>query len=98
MMKRNLEAELHQSRMERDTLHATIERLTKERDEAISIVKDQAREGLHLAAENAKTREALIGIKRAADHRRREKDGERHEYYFHTADAALAPAEMEPKP
>lgn len=34
-------------------------------------------------------KEALIGIKRASNSRRAEKDGERHEYYYHTANAAL---------
>ena len=48
-----------------------------------------------LASALAKAREALTGIRRAADHRRHEKDGERHQYYFHTADAALAPPEEE---
>jgi hypothetical protein len=51
-----------------------------------------------LSAQLTKAREALTGIKRAADHRRHEKDGERHEYYFHTANAALPPKPEEPQP
>ena len=39
--------------------------------------------------EHARLCNSLVGIRRAANVRRTEKDGERHQYYYHTADAAL---------
>ncbi|WPZ13206.1 hypothetical protein T8J41_13680 [Nitratireductor rhodophyticola] len=71
---------------------ASKKRLAEARAEAARM--DKARE-YFLGERNScltiieKLRSALTSIKRAADGRRREKDGERHQYYFHTADAAL---------
>ncbi len=42
-----------------------------------------------LTADNARLREALTGIKRAAAHRMQNDRMDLHSYYFHTADAAL---------
>jgi len=40
-------------------------------------------------ADNARLRQALTGIKRAAAHRMQDDPKDLHSYYFHTADAAL---------
>jgi hypothetical protein len=42
-----------------------------------------------MEADNARLREALTGIKRAAAHRMQDDKKDLHSYYFHTADAAL---------
>lgn len=79
-----------------ETAAAEIERLRAKLAEARAEAArmDKARE-YFLGERNAcltiieKLRSALTGIKRAADGHRREKAGERYQYYFHTADAAL---------
>jgi hypothetical protein len=43
-----------------------------------------------LQADNARLRKALTGIKRAASHRMQDDPKDLHNYYFHTADAALS--------
>jgi hypothetical protein len=51
---------------------------------------DEAAGTIHrLTADNARLRQALTGIKRAAAHRMQDDKKDLHSYYFHTADAAL---------
>jgi hypothetical protein len=73
-----------------------IEALQAERDEAINQL-DSARHSVEVLekrvaefmADNARLRNSLTGIKRAAAHRMQNDKKDLHSYYFHTADAAL---------
>ncbi len=55
-----------------------------------SPLADEASGTIHrLTADNARLRQALTGIKRAAAHRMQDDKKDLHSYYFYTADAAL---------
>jgi predicted transcriptional regulator len=74
----------------------TLKALTAERDQAWKMVAEadtrlgQALgEAIQDKADNARLREALTGIKKAAAHRMQNDRRDLHSYYFHTAAAAL---------
>jgi hypothetical protein len=66
-----------------------IEALTAERDYTEGTNDTLIALNRSLTADNARLREALTGIKRAAAHRMQNDRRDLHSYYFHTADAAL---------
>jgi hypothetical protein len=76
-----------------------IEALTAERDEykRLALITDtvareckiQEARSERAEADNARLREALTGIKKAAAHRMQDDPKDLHSYYFHTAAAAL---------
>jgi len=66
-----------------------IEALTAERDYTEGTNDTLIALNQSLTADNARLREAMTGIKRAAAHRMQDDKKDLHSYYFHTADAAL---------
>jgi hypothetical protein len=64
----------------------TLERVAKQNQQSHGATINSL---LVAEADNARLREALTGIKRAAAHRMQNDRMDLHSYYFHTADAAL---------
>jgi tRNA C32,U32 (ribose-2'-O)-methylase TrmJ len=60
--------------------------ILEERDRTFALMLARAETA---EADNARLREALTGIKRAAAHRMQNDRRDLHSYYFHTADAAI---------
>ena len=60
--------------------------IIQERDRTFALMLARAEKA---EADNARLREALTGIKRAAAHRMQDDPKDLHSYYFHTAAAAL---------
>jgi hypothetical protein len=72
-----------------DQAAARIEALTAERDYTEGTNDTLIALNQSLTADNARLREALTGIKKAAAHRMQDDPKDLHSYYFHTAAAAL---------
>ncbi len=75
----------HMAQQMRDRISA----LTAERDYTEGTNDTLIALNRSLTADNARLREALTGIKRAAAHRMQNDRRDLHSYYFHTAAAAL---------